>query len=100
MIPRLQAFYGGAPMAWLSMPVALLRAYVVMLPRLVAESSLRGLGVALVASGNMRKGDAQGLIGEWQRAADAGRSERPVLSEDERRDLYESSGFFDVEVVS
>lgn len=97
MIARLQTFYGGRPMDWLRMPLCVLRAYLKMLPRLRAERSLEGVSVALVASGNMKKGDAQDLIGEWQNAAQDGKPRR-ALTNEQRRDQAARLDF-DVEVV-
>lgn len=97
MIARLQVFYGGRPMDWLRMPLCVLRSYLRMLPRLRAERALEGVSVALVASGNMRKGDAQDLIGEWQAAAQDG-APRRAQTDAQRRDQAARLDF-DVEVV-
>jgi hypothetical protein len=41
VIPTLQRFYGGDPRGWLSMPIALLNAYLAMLPRLQNQEALQ-----------------------------------------------------------
>jgi hypothetical protein len=40
VIPTLQRFYGGDPRGWWSMPMALLQAYLAMLPRLRNQEAL------------------------------------------------------------
>lgn len=102
MIPRLQAFYGGAQEAWWHMPVALLRSYVTMLPRLRAERALGAVSETMIGTGSMRKQDAERALREWRREAEGPRdwSEIPPKTEQEKQELYAASGFFDVEVVS
>lgn len=67
-MPELQRFYGGDPMAWLAtMPIAVVRAYQAMLPRLEAQESLTAAQRTSVGTGRYKPEEAQRLIRAWQR---------------------------------
>lgn len=99
MIPRLQAFYGGSPDAWWVMPVALLRSYLVMLPRLRAERALQAVSETMIGTGSMEKKHAQKTLKDWQREASGPQRVKKPMSEQELIDMHRSTGFFDVEIV-
>lgn len=87
-------------MDWLRLPLGVLRSYIQVMSRLRAEGSLERVGEALIGAGNMEKRTAERILGQWERAADAGGSERfPKLTEGERREHYVTTGMFEVEVV-
>lgn len=99
MIPRLQRFYGGAQEAWWVMPVALLRSYVLMLPRLRAEVALQAVSETMIGTGSMEKRHAERALNAWERDADGPQEPRPQMTEAERIEYYGSTGLFQVEVV-
>ena len=77
-MPRLQRFYGGDPRFWLDeAPVAIVRAYAAMLPRLEAEEALRGWGLAMLGAGRVSAAAARRKERELMRAAH-GRAARPA----------------------
>lgn len=82
------------------MPLAVLRSYIRVLPRVRAEASLTRVSEALVASGNMEKRAAERLLAEWETDAQTGQAYKRHQSEEEHREYLAESGFFDVEVVS
>lgn len=86
-------------MDWLRLPLCVLRSYIDVLPRVRAERALEGVSVALIGAGNMEQRHAERAINDWQREANGPMERAPQLTEEERRELYRQSGFFDVEVV-
>lgn len=91
MIPGLQKLYGGDPMAWFRMPISVLRAYMEMAPRLLADGWLQGVAVTMVGTGSMRKADSQRMLGRWQRiAGGTARAER--LSEPDKVEAMKALG--------
>ncbi|MFW1410855.1 hypothetical protein ACEWAY_23260, partial [Vibrio parahaemolyticus] len=53
LVPRLQRFYGGRPDWWLAeAPAALVRAFIVMLPRIEAMEQLSAIEAASMAMGS------------------------------------------------
>lgn len=102
MIARLQVFYGGSPMDWFRTPLCVLRAFIAAMPRLRAERSLERVGETLIGTGNMEKRYAERTLSAWEREASGPtdwQGSPLVRSEQERRELYKETGFFEVEVV-
>lgn len=81
------------------MPLGVLRSYISVLPRLRAEGSLERVGETLIGTGNMEKRHAERALAGWERAAQSAHDARPQMTEEERREYYAETGFFDVEVV-
>lgn len=67
LIARLSRFYPGiSPIDWLERtPVAVLRAYLVMIPRLSGEESVRAANVVAVGSGTLERDDRRSLVASW-----------------------------------
>lgn len=69
-IPRLQRFYGGHPGWWLAeAPIALVRAFIRMLPRLDAEEQIAASSVHALGSGAMEKKDRERMLAALRKAA-------------------------------
>lgn len=77
----MQRFYGGDPERWISMPIALFRAYAQMLPRLLAEERLTAIDTTALAYGRFRKLDEQRAIAQLQRATTGPRKVKPSLEQ-------------------
>jgi hypothetical protein len=76
VIPALQRFYGGAPQDWMQVPLVLLNAFAVAMPRLQAQESLLMTEVVAMGMGNLEKSDARRLQERWRELA-LGASARP-----------------------
>jgi hypothetical protein len=72
IVPRLQAFYGGDPLAWFNAPAWALTCYLKMLPALAAEQQLRTIEAVSVP--HMKQEAVGRLVGRLGRQA---RRERP-----------------------
>jgi len=73
-------FYGGDPLRWLTgIPSALVRAHLIMLPRLRADESLLSMQRTALGSGTMKSGPAHALAAAWVREVrgDGGHEIRP-----------------------
>ena len=69
LIPRLVARYGGDAMTWLDRtPRAIVRACLLMLPRLQAEESLLTSQRIAVGTGSMKSADSRQITSGWIRA--------------------------------
>ena len=89
----MQAHYGGSPKGWLHLPLAVLDAYMLMLPRLQAEAALSHVVELGVGTGAMEKHDRREAIGTWQRLARGPRSETfSDLSREERHAVLAGMG--------
>lgn len=86
-------------MDWLRLPMGVLSAYVQNLPRMRAEGALEGVSVTMIGTGSMEKRHAERALRDWQREAAGTEPGLPPKTEEEKRELYASSGFFEVEVV-
>ena len=78
---ELQAFYGGTPKAWLSdTPIAVLRAFYAMMPRLQARKRLEAIEDLMLASGGYSQRTAQRLFDALERKANetVDRAARPA----------------------
>ncbi|MEZ5790509.1 MAG: hypothetical protein R3D34_06870 [Nitratireductor sp.] len=76
---RLQRFYGGNPRDWLeTLPLALVRAFARMLPRLEAEETLRNWGTGSLAAGLVKPHEARRLRSQLSRAAGGNRKPVPA----------------------
>jgi hypothetical protein len=73
VIPALQRYYGGRPQDWLEMPLVLLNAYAMVMPRLQAEDAMRMAEVVAVGTGNLEKGDSQRVQARWREALEGDR---------------------------
>lgn len=77
MIPRLQRFYGGELMAWLTrVPIGLMRACLTMLPRLQAEEALTARTAVALGTGSYERSDAREITDTWLQQAQAPRAGR------------------------
>ena len=64
-------------MRWLEVPMAVLHAYLAMLPRLRAQANLREVHVAAIGAGTMESGHRRDILRDWQRTASGGRAPKP-----------------------
>jgi hypothetical protein len=72
-------------MKWFDMPLAVIRAFVAMLPRLEAEEALKTAQRVSVGTGATKNGRA--VIRGWERAARGGRSRAVKPTPDQLADL-------------
>jgi hypothetical protein len=68
LIARLSRFYGGGPLAWLSMTPAVRDAMTRMLPRLQAEEDLRTVSAVAAAFGSMKDAERKRYLRRLERA--------------------------------
>jgi hypothetical protein len=86
VIPRLQRFYGGTALGWMTeLPLGVLRACLAQLPRLRAEEDIALSNAVALGTGSLQKDSADALSRSWRAAI--GRDRRvkvpptsPVLS--------------------
>ena len=82
-IPRLQRFYGGTAMHWLSdVPVVVVEAFTAMLPRLQAEESLQEAERMAVGAGNRSKDFTRDVTRRWAASAGIRRKAQPATMAD------------------
>lgn len=92
MIARLQRFYGGDPLAWLRMPLVVLRSYVDNITPLRSGENLDATTVAALGSGHVKQSDIDRQVARWQHAAyGVSRVVKPA-SEEERVLLIQAAG--------